>query len=239
MSSCDSFMIASSGLFTENIYKVLRANQSSRHYVRVGRIVSLLVVVAGIAVAYSLPGVVAGLKVWYKVVPMMGIAFWMGLLWRRATVAGAWASALAGFAAWLLVTRPAFVDWVASLDLADSLRLVVETKGKLAIYEPWQIISYLGTGLVAGVVVSLLTPAVAKERLNWFYALTRTPIQPNEKLEKPCTLPKGVKPAARPMLATAFGLEIPMPSIVSVAGFVAGWVCVLALIAGFIMLVRW
>jgi Na+/proline symporter len=239
MSSCDSFMIASSGLFTENIYRVLRAGESSRHYVWVGRIVSLLVVIAGIAVAYSLPGVIAGLKVWYKVVPMMGIAFWMGLLWRRATVAGAWASALAGFAAWWLVAQQFFVQWAGSLSISEPLRLVVESKGHRAIYEPWQITIYLGTGLIAGVMVSLLTSPAASARLERFYALTRTPIQPNEKIEEPCTLPEGVEPAARPMLVSACGLEIPRPSATSLVGFLAGWICVCALIAGFVILVGW
>jgi hypothetical protein len=146
---------------------------------------------------------------------------------------------VAGFAAWFLVTPPAVVDWVASFDIADSLRLVVETNGKLAIYEPWQITFYLGTGLIAGIIVSLLTPPVASERLDRFYALTRTPIQPNEKIEEPCTLPKGVEPAVRPMLVSACGLEIPRPSATSLIGFLAGWVCVCALIAGFIILVGW
>jgi Na+/proline symporter len=238
MSSCDSFMIASSGLFTENIYKVLRTGKSSRHYVWVGRLVSLLVVIAGIAVAYSLPGVVAGLKVWYKVVPMMGIAFWMGLLWRRATVAGAWASALAGFAAWGLVTQPFFVNWVESLDLAESLRLVVDSGIEQAIYEPWQITFYLGAGLLAGIIVSLLTPAVETQRLDRFYALTRTPVQPGEEIEEPCTLPKGIEPIPRPMLISFGGLEIPKPSATSMAGFVVGWICVGALIGGFVLLVQ-
>ena len=47
MSSCDSFMIASSGLFTENIYKSLKPNRPAKHYVWVGRGVALVVVVAG------------------------------------------------------------------------------------------------------------------------------------------------------------------------------------------------
>jgi Na+/proline symporter len=239
MSSCDSFMIASSGLFTENIYKVLRTNESSRHYVWVGRIVSLLVVIAGIAVAYSLPGVVAGLKVWYKVVPMMGIAFWLGLLWRRTTVAGAWASALGGFVAWWLVTQQFFVRWAGSLGYSDPFHLVVENNGSQAIYEPWQITFYLGAGVLSGVLVSFFTPAVASERLERFYTLTRTPIQPNEKIESPCTLPKGVSPTVRPMLLSACGFEIPRPSVTSLVGFVAGWVCVCALILGFIILVSW
>ncbi len=38
MSSCDSFMIASSALFTENIYKEFRPDRSERHYLKVGRL---------------------------------------------------------------------------------------------------------------------------------------------------------------------------------------------------------
>ena len=237
MSSCDSFMIASSGLFTENIYKPLAPGGSERHYLWTGRVVALIVVAAGIGVSYWLDGVVAGLKVWYKVVPMMGIAFWLGLLWRRATVAGAWVSALTGFAAWWLGTRPFFVEWVGTLGINESLGLVAQSNGASAIYEPWLIVFYLGCGLVSGVVVSLLTPAVAPERLDRFYALSRTPIQADEEIEEACQLPPGVTPAARPMLCTAFGLEVPRPSVTSIVGFAVGWLCVGVLIGGFVFIV--
>ncbi len=237
MSSCDSFMIASSGLFTNNIYKQLRPGQSDRHYVWVGRITSLIVVIAGIGFAWSFEGVIAGLKVWYKVVPMMGIAFWMGLLWRRATVAGAWASAIVGFGAWWLVSQPFFVQWVSTLPFADAWRLIDDSKGKNVIYEPWQITSYLGSGLIAGVIVSLLTPRCDERQLNRYYGLIHTPVQPNEQIDEPCTLPAGVTPSPRPMLFTAAGLTIPRPSKTSLIGFLAGWVCVGLLIGGFVLLV--
>ena len=236
MSSCDSFMIASSGLFTENIYKTLYPKQPATHYVWVGRVTSLFVVVAGLILAYSFPDVVAGLKVWLKVGPMMGIAFWLGLLWRRTTVAGAWAGTLTGFAAWWLATRPSFVSWAASLRIAESLRLVVGSGADAAIYDPWQITFYLGAGILAGIVVSLFTRRVSDERLDRFYALTRTPVEIGEEVAEPCTLPAGVKAKERPMLLTAMGLEIPRPSATSIAGFVAGWVCVGLLIGGFIWL---
>ena len=48
MSSCDSFMISSAGLFTENIYRPWRPAQSAAHYLRVGRVASLLVVAGGV-----------------------------------------------------------------------------------------------------------------------------------------------------------------------------------------------
>lgn len=237
MSSCDSFMIASSGLFTENIYKPLVKEQSDQHYVWVGRVTSLLVVIAGLVLAYSFPDVVAGLKVWLKVGPMMGIAFWLGLLWRRTTVAGAWASTLAGFLTWGLVTRPAFVEWAASFSLAEPLCLTVGSGSKIAIYDPWQITFYLSAGIIAGVLVSLVTRAASVERLDLFYALTRTPIQPDEEITQPCTLPNGLQTTPRKMLTTACGLEIPRPSSTSIAGFIVGWICVGLLIGGFLLFV--
>lgn len=237
MSSCDSFMIASSGLFTENVYKDLAPGRSDAHYVTIGRITSLVVVVGGIGVAYTLPGVVAGLKVWYKIVPMLGIAFWMGLLWRRATPTGAWASAIVGFAAWWLASQSAFVEWLGGLDPSGTLGFVSAGKNGPAVYEPWLIVFYLGSGLLAGIVVSLLTKPVDAERLDRFYVLTRTPVEPDEDSIEPCTLPPGTAPHPRAMLITAFGLEIPRPSAVSIAGFLAGWVCVGVLIGGFLLIV--
>lgn len=237
MSSCDSFMIASAGLFTENIYKPAVPGQSKGHYLWVGRLAALGVVAGGVAFAYYIEGVVAALKVWYKVVPMMGIAFWLGLLWRRTTVAGAWASAIAGFGGWWLGTRAWLVDWIGSLPVAQAWGLLVQKGDATHLYEPWLILFYLGSGLVAGIAVSLATAPVDARRLDNYYALTRTPIVPGEQIEQPCRLPKGVQPAERPMLVTALGLEIPMPSAQSVAGFLAGWAAVAALIGGFVWLV--
>lgn len=239
MSSCDSFMIASSALFTKNIYQRIAQGKSKRHYVWVGRLASFVVVVGGIAFAYYVEGVVAALKIWYKVVPMMGIAFWLGLLWRRASVAGAWASTIAGFATWWLVTRSWCIAWVEGLPFAEELGLVVrELGGRTSIYEPWKITFYLTSGLLAGIVVSLFTKRVEKEQLDNFYDLVRTPVLPSEEPSEPCTLPEGVEPAARRMLVTSLGLEIPVPSPTSVKGFLLGWLAVSLLIGGFILLIR-
>ena len=238
MSSCDSFMIASSGLFTENIYRVVKPDQSERHYLWVGRGVSLLVVIGGIVAAFLMPGVIQGLKVWYKVVPMMGIAFWMGLFWRRATVAGAWSSALAGFGFWFLVTQRSFAQWVATIPNAEAWKLVVPDGETVAINEPWQIVAYLGGGLAVGVLVSLVTPRVEEQRLDRFFALIRTPVSPGETIAEPCTLPETAETPARPVLIKCFGLEVPAPSITSIVGFLIGWGCVAGLIGGFVWFVQ-
>jgi Na+/proline symporter len=239
MSACGSVMIASSGLFTENIYKPWRPGRSNDHYLAVARIMMVVVVACGLADAYWLPDVVAGLKIWFKVAPILGIAFWLGLLWRRATVAGAWASALVALGAWWLATRGFIVQAVRDWPMAADLRLVWHRSGAAPeIYEPWQIVFYLTAGALAGIVVSLLTRPTDPKQLDQFYALTRTPISPGEVVKEPCTLPVGIAPPHRPMLATAFGLEIPRPSRTSVLGFLAGWVAVAALIGAFFLLVR-
>ncbi len=239
MSSCDSFMISAAGLFTENIYKPARPGRTQGHYMLAGRITSLFVVAGGLAFAYWAPNVVTALKIWLKIAPMMGIAFWIGLLWRRGTVAGAWAATLTGLGAWFLATRSFFVHFVQGLPFAESLKLVWQQAGKSpSIHEPWVILLYMVAATVAGVAVSLATRPVVKEKLDRFYALTRTPIQPGEQILEPCTLPEGVEAPPRRMLLTAFGLEIPMPSRVSLIGFIAGWLGVAALIGGFVLLMR-
>ena len=156
------------------------------------------------------------------------------MLWRKATPAGAWASALTAFAAWWLAERTFFAEWLNALPFAEALHLTHGTPENLEMYEPWLIVFYMVCAIAAGVVVSLLTRPVDKERLDRYYQLTRTPIAPGEEIVTPCQLPEGVLPAQRKMLTTAFGLEIPMPSKVSVLGFTAGWIGVISLIAGFI-----
>ena len=125
MSSCDAFMIASSGLFTENIYRPLVPGRGQGHYVTVGRIASVVVVSGGVVFAFWLPGVVAGLEIFWKISAMMGIAFWLGLFWRRTTVAGAWAATLGGFAIWFLTTLAPMIWLTGHLPFAREARLVV------------------------------------------------------------------------------------------------------------------
>ena len=239
MSSCDSFMISSSGLFTENIYKRLFPDRSQTHYVWVGRGAAVLIVAGGVAFAFWVPSVVKALEIWFMIAPMMGLVFWIGLFWRRMSVAGAWATTLTGFAVWWLTTQPWFIEWVADFSQAECLRLVWMEKGELTVYVPWQILAYMTSASMAGIVVSLFTKPVARNKLDQFYELTRTPVQPGEKIDRPCALPPGVAPAARQMITTAFGLEIPMPSRASVIGFIAAWGAVAVLIGGFVSFVWW
>ena len=231
MSSCDSFMIASSALFTENIYRPFMPKKSSKHYIQIGRIASLIIVAGGVSFAFWLPGVVKGLEIFWKISPMMGIVFWLGLFWRRATVAGAWAATFSAFFMWWITTLPTFISLIGSLPIADNARFVVEKATGAEIYLPWQMIFYLITGVCTGIAVSLFTQPVEKQKLDNFYALARTPVLANESfISKPCTIPENVTVSKAKKLFSTDNLEILRPSKISIIGFIVSWIVVAILV---------
>jgi len=173
---------------------------------------------------------VAGLEIFWKISAMMGIAFWLGLFWRRTTVAGAWASTLTAFGVWFLTTQDFFISWLGNLAIAEPLKLIFIKDGVPEVYLPWQMILYLGVGLVSGIVASLVTQPVAKEKLDRFYALIRTPITPGEQVSAACTLPEGAIVPEKRNIFPNTNLEIAIPSRTSVIGFLIGWACVAAII---------
>ena len=168
---------------------------------------------------------------------MMGLVFWIGLFWRGMTVAGAWATTLTGFAVWWVSTRPWFISWLSEMPVAESLRFVWTEGETTVVYLPWQILFYSSLASLVGIVVSLLTPAVDPMKLARFYQLSRTPVQTGEDRLRPCTLPEDAPTVDRPMLLTAGGLEIPMPSRTSVIGFVTVWLLVAGIIGAFVWIV--
>jgi hypothetical protein len=113
----------------------------------------------------------------------------------------------------------------------------------------------------AGIVVRMVSPSVhrwasgkqggfyralarafeppAKEKLDRFYELVRTPVEEGECAPtEPCVLPEGITPAPRKMLIEKGGLEIPAPMKVSIIGFAASWGAVILMIVGFWWLTR-
>jgi len=236
--SCDSFMVASAGLFTENIYKKLLPSRSQRHYIFIARVTSLMVVAGGAIFACWLPSVVRGLEVFWKISSMMGVAFWMGFFWRRTTAASAWASTLTAFGVWWLTTQQFFVCWLSGLPIAESLRFIFVRDGVSEVYLPWQMVFYLAAGLIVGVVVSLVTRPVVKEKLDNFYALVRTPVRLGEKVIAPCTLPEGVVAGPRRSIFTSKNFELLVPSRMAAVGFLVAWGCVGLIIYGFYIIVN-
>lgn len=195
---------------------------------------SAVVVLGGILFAYLFEDMVQALEVFWKVSAMMGIAFFAGLFWRRATSAAAWAATITSFVALLFTSTIkmfGFVLWDFNARLASNLPEFMLYNGELSLH--WQMIIYLGLGLSVTVVVSLLTKPREKGKLDKFYECLRTPIGPNEPETIPFTLPEGVEPAPRRPWIDIPGFEIPKPAPVSVVGFFAGWAAVGILIWSF------
>lgn len=240
MSSCDAFMVASSALFTENVYRsFLVRDRTDRHYTLVGRVVAGVVVVAGVCFAFSLESVVQGLEVFWKVSAMMAIPFWLGLFWRRATSSAAWASTLLSFAVLLFTSKVEILDmvlWDFNATLADRLPAFMLFEGKL--YLPWQMILYISSGFITAIAVSRLTEPVEKEKLDRFYECLRTPVALNEPETTPFTLPDKTVPAPRRPWFAHPDFEISRPRLIDLVGFIAGWIAVAMLIGSFFWIMR-
>jgi Na+/proline symporter len=239
MSTCDSLMVVASALFTENIYKkFFVVGKADKHYTLVGRIISALVVILGIYVAFNLESVVKGLEFYWMLSALMGIAFWVGLFWRRATAAGAWAATLTTLAVFLFTsTEPLGIPWDFNTYFADKLPAFMLWEGKL--YVPWQMIIYLSAGFVVLVVVSLFTKKVPAENLDRFYACLRTPVGPDEPEAEPFTLPAGVQPGPRNVMIQHPDFEIPRPTLIGIGGFLAAWLGVALLVAAVYWIIQW
>jgi len=231
MSTCDSLMIASSALFTENLYRPMRPDCGKKHYLLVARITAVSIVFGGVSIAFWLPGFIAGVEIYWKLSSIIGIAMILGLCWNQTTVAGAWAATLGGFGVWWLTTQGFFLQWLQGFAISETWTIVIMKGGTAVFSLPWQILAYSVAGFSLGVVVSLLTKPVDAEKLESFYALIRTPIQEGEETETPCTLPSGIVPPPKRLLFPGTGVEFIVPSKRTVAGFTAGWVIVAALIA--------
>lgn len=108
----------------------------------------------------------------------------------------------------------------------------------IEIYLPWQMVFYLAGGTLVGIIVSLFTRPVAKEKLDNFYALIRTPVRPGEKVAAPCTLPEGAVVPEKRNIFPNTNFEISIPSLTSVVGFLIGLACVAAIIGSVYLIAR-
>ena len=230
MGSCDSFMIASSGLITENLYKPLVPGKSDKHYLRIARVAGLMCVLGGVAIALMSESVVRLLEHMWKINTMTAMAFWLGLFWRRTSVVGAWAAMIGPVLTWWLTSQSWFNNLLASIPGFQTWGIVRGSEGDWSLWLPWQMIAYIGVGFAAGIVFSLFSRPVSNDKLKRFYGLLRTPIQPNEIVTEACRLPDGVEPGPRRVLFPNSNIEIPIPTRTAMLGFLAGWICVLLII---------
>jgi SSS family transporter len=164
MSTCDVLMISSSALFTQNIYaRYFAKGKSEKHMMLFARISSVAFVALAILLASMFDDVPGAMRYLWKTVPLIGISFFMAIWWRRANRYGAWASFLCALTALLIG------------------QFVLKLEGDR--YLPVLMAFYLGSGVVGGIVVSLLTPREDDRRLDGFYLTINTPIGQEHILE--------------------------------------------------------
>ncbi len=243
MSSCDTYMITCSALFTRDLYRRFwRPGKSDSHYMLVGRIAAGTFVVCSVLVAFNLSDIVRSLQIFWQISAIMGVAWMTGLLWRGTTVAGAWAGTIATLLLIVFTSKVSvgmLVLWDFNATFIQSMQgnwlnfmvFVNPTTGSARLYLPWQMLIYLSGGFGVTVLVSLYSSKVPEERLNRFYMCMRTPVDQEEVQGEPFTLPPGISPAPRRVMFDYWGLEIPIPRRSSIVGFLTAWAVVAAIIA--------
>ena len=159
MASCSAFMVDGAALFTRNLYRpFIRRGSSDAHYLRVGRCASFGVTLLGFALGVGMPSVISATVHFVTILPFVGVAFWVGIMWPRANRFGAWTSS-AGSAALFAacLSAGASTAWASLLSLLF--------------------------GAVSMIVVSLLTPAEPADRLARIFRFLETPVGEEAALE--------------------------------------------------------
>lgn len=228
MSTADTRMLASSALFTENIYKrFLCKGRSENHYLWTGRFAALVIVALSLVLQMSFTDVIDAIKFVVKTIAPIGISFWIGIVWRGWTPAAVWVSSLSAYGMWVLCAQ--FPQLFSTLGEP----FVVPAGDHIKVADAWTMLFYLSTGVASGVLVSLVTRRPPDEKLDAFFLLMRTPVRPGEEVSQPCTLPSDPLPPIKKMFRHP-EIEIPRPTRIDVTGFLLTWVFV-----GIIVWIPW
>jgi SSS family solute:Na+ symporter len=191
-STLSACMVASSGLFVNNCYRpYLRKGASERHYLAASRVVSAVVILGAIVVALASKSIITLFIFSMKIPPLFGIAWWFGVTWRKANNKGMWASFFACAAAIVLtwpLEKPFKMAWSGSWGITQflkSINFVKPIAGDVFIWrEEWHFCAFLTLGILAMIIVSLLTKGKSEKELDDFYALLNTPVGQEDKLIK-------------------------------------------------------
>jgi Na+/proline symporter len=157
MAGCSAFMVDSGALFTRNFYrKYLVPTKPDGHYLLVGRLSGMAITLAGVLYAlFLIQRVLYSFLLTETMATYMGIGIMGGMFWRRANRWGA----------------------VSSLTVAMAVNFALYwARGqRLDSWEPNVFLAALGAGVLALVLVSLLTPPEPRQSLESFYTRLETP----------------------------------------------------------------
>jgi Na+/proline symporter len=150
MSSADAFMVSGSALFTMNIYKPLRSDLSEQHYLKVGRLATVGIIIGGVLLSQVLHSVIELLKYIWVLPVIFGASFWFSYLWRGVTRIAAWSAvsyslvisillpavlpvcqSISTSPRWLAETRPLVVHVKTGADSADVAAGLADSEGQV------------------------------------------------------------------------------------------------------------
>jgi Na+/proline symporter len=211
MSTCSAFVVDSGALFTEGLYRQrIVPGRSDAHYLWVGRLSGFAITMLGVLYAvFLIESVLYAFLLTETLATFVGISVLGGVLWRRANRWGALAS-------------------VASA-LATNFLLYYLKGDRLDHWDANVFLAALVVGIVALVVVSLVTQPEPSERLESFFG----------RLETPSDTPPGAPDSTREPLLLVNLLRLRQAAAgrgwrafqKDLGGFALGWMLVILLVA--------
>jgi len=155
MATCSAFMIDGAALFTEDLYKPMlgakAAEKSDAHYMKVARWSSLVITAVGFVLGLTMHSVVAATIQFISILPFIGVAFWIGIVWPRANRMGAWSCTI------------------------GSAIVFFATKAHGST-NAWSSLFSLATGIVLLIVVSAITPPEPAEKMERVFGYLSVPV---------------------------------------------------------------
>jgi Na+/proline symporter len=214
MSTCSAFLVDSGALFTEGLYRRLTPDRPDAHYLWVGRISGFVITMLGVLYAvYLIQSVLYTFLLTETLATFVGINVLGGLLWRRANRWGAFAS---------LVTA-----------LAINFLLYSVKRERLDAWDPNVFLAALVSGVIALVVVSLLTAPEPADKVESFYSRLETSSDASDATaDRPLLLVNALNPGRA---AAGRGWRAYREDLF---GFTVGWIIVVVLVAATALLLR-
>jgi Na+/proline symporter len=127
MSTCSAFMVDGAALFTENLYRpFVKTQYSDQHFLRVARISSIAITACGFLLGRLMTSVISATVQFISILPFVGITFWIGIIWPRATRAAAWSSTI-GAAAVFYASKLAGISnaWSSLTSMLTGIALIL------------------------------------------------------------------------------------------------------------------
>jgi Na+/proline symporter len=156
MSTCSAFLVDSGALFTEGLYRRrLMRGRSDRHYLWTGRVSGFVITMFGVGYAvFLIESVLYAFLLTETLATFVGISVLGGIIWPRANRWGALASLLTA--------------------LATNFVLYSMKGQRLDHWDPNVFLAALAAGIIALVVVSLLTQPEPAARVDDLFARLQT-----------------------------------------------------------------